>query len=100
MYNYPPPPWWGYGGPPQNNQNINRGPSRRDLDKIAKNAVREALRLKDSDKNAKRKRKAEQAKQAGEKMKKFANFIYIFALGILLHPVVGPLYHKLIGYIQ
>jgi len=88
--NYPYPPPWGWG-PPQNN----RGPNSRELQKIAKNAVREALRLKDLDKNNKRKRREEASKKAAQSRQKFFTFLEIFILGVVLHPFVGAAYNYL-----
>lgn len=91
MNHYPPPFPWGYGGPQDN------GMSRKELDRIAKNAVRDALRLKGMDKQSKRKRKEESSKKAAVKRQRFFNFIEIFILGVLLHPIVGPLYHLVVN---
>lgn len=86
--NYYPPPW-GWGPPPHQN---NRGPNDRDLNKIAKNAVREALRLKGMDKNNKRKRREELSKKAAQKRQAFFTFIEIFILGVVAQPFVGMAY--------
>jgi hypothetical protein len=85
--NYPYQPW-GWGPPPQN-----EGPSRKELDRIAKNAVREALRLKGMDKNNKRKRREEARKQAAKTRQQFFTALEIFILGVLLHPFVGAAYN-------
>jgi hypothetical protein len=89
--NYPYPPPWGYGPPPQSN----RGHNNRELNKIAKNAVREALRLKDMDKNNKRKRREERSKKAAQTRQKVFTFLEIFILGVILHPFVGALFNYL-----
>lgn len=88
--NYPYPPW-GYGPPPQSN----RGPNNRELNKIAKNAVREALRLKDLDKNNKRKRREERSKKAAATRQKAFTFLEIFILGVVLHAPVGAAWNAL-----
>lgn len=95
--NYPYPPWWGYGPPQQ--QNNRPSMPRKELDRIAKNAVREALRLKDMDKNIKRKRKEEKKKAAAKVRGQVFTFLEIFILGLILHPVIGPLYNTLIDYL-
>lgn len=87
--NYYPP--WGYGPPPQNN----RGPNNRELQKIARQAVQQALRLKDMDKNNKRKRREEAKKQAAKTRQQMFTFLEIFILGVLLHPFVGAAYNAL-----
>lgn len=95
-YHYP-PPWWS-GGPP-NNPNPNKG-SKRQVERDIRRAVRDAMRLRDKDKTDKRKRKEESKKKAANTWKGITNFIYIFALGLLLHPVVGPLVNHLATYLS
>lgn len=92
--NYYPPPWW--GAPPQNNRS---GPNNRELNKIAKNAVREALRLKDMDKNNKRKRREEASKKAAATRQKFFTFLEIFILGVILHAPVGAAWNALMRHL-
>lgn len=86
--NYYPP--WGYGPPPQNN-----GPSRRELERVAKNAVRDYARTRDLDKNVKRKRKDERKKQSAKVRAQVFTALEIFILGVVLHAPVGAAFNKL-----
>lgn len=95
MNYYNPPPWWGMPPPPQNQNH--RPLNRRELDKIAKNAVRDAMRLRDKDKMDKRKRREERGKKAAQTRQKLFTFIEIFILGLVLHPFVGAAYNHLIA---
>lgn len=86
------PPWWGM--PPPQNQSRQLSP--RELDRIAQRAIKNAMRLRDQDKHSKRKRREEMAKKVAHKRQRFFSFIEIFIIGVLAHPIVGPLYHMIV----
>jgi len=62
--------------------------SNRELNKIAKNAVREAMRLRDHDKVQKRKRREEDKKARQKARAAMFTFIEIFALGVICQPLI------------
>lgn len=88
--NYYPPPW-GYGPPPKKQ----KGLTQKDIDR----AVNRALGHRDHDKNSKRKRKEEQAKKAAVSRQRFLISLEWFIVGILLQPIINPLYDHLIAYL-
>lgn len=97
--NYYPPPWWGYGpGPqPQNGSNKkDKKLTQRDIDR----AVRMAIGHREHSKNQKRKRREEEGKKAAAARARFFSSLEWFIIGILMYPIVGPLYHVIVNHVE
>lgn len=92
MYQYPMPPWWGYPTPqtPPSNDLLERGV------KLAMRLAQREEREKERKKEREKRERESFKKEAQQARYRFMTGLELFTLGVILYPVIAPLYNHVI----